>query len=290
MAAAKTRTEGNEGFVSSSKGITLSVVSLGVWMLTLILFRITDAIAKGSIDYQAFCLFSSFILSIATGIYISRLMYPPHDKWRALAIFLNILLIYSSANGIQTGNAALGKASSEKTNKPVSELALFGLLDTRPWLIDATSKTVIQNISAENRKLTDNNKNLSTEVAALKQLMIGNDKTGLMKNLSDTIHLLQTQNNELRAQVETLQKQPASENKDELVKQLQNEITELKNKLRQLETSANNYNMARQQWINKTNTDVKFRTFATKFRREVSIYMGKDYYNKLFNLKDQVVE
>ena len=278
MAAAKTRTEGNEGFVSSSKGITLSVVSLGVWMLTLILFKMTDAIAKGTVDYKAFCLFASFILSVATGIYISRLIYPPHDKWRGLAIFLNILLIYSSANGIQTAHAALEKPAPGKTTKPASELALFGLLDVRPWLVDATSKETIQSFSAENKKLAEDNKKLTTEVSRLNQLMIDNDKTGIVKDFADTIQVLQTENINLKTQIQTLQQQLAGENKDDLVNQLRKEIARLGNQLKQLETYIRNYDVARKQWINKINTDKKFNVFVSKFRKEVSMYLGKDYY------------
>ena len=278
MAASKPKPEGNDGFVSSSKGITLSVVSLGVWILTLVFFQMADAIAKGKVDYPVFCLFASFILSVAVGIYMSKLIYQRDDKWRTLAIFLNILLIYSSANGIQAGHAAIAKAESQKTDKPISQLALFGLLDARPWLTDAISKEKIKSLTAENASLLG-------QVTELRQVMNANDQSGVVKNFTDANQNLHVENDHLKARVESLQGQLASENKDQLVQQLQNDISNLNSQLWQIQERIAKYNSIRNQWINKVNSDEKFMGFVSKFRQGIAQFMGMDYYDQLFNFE-----
>lgn len=250
MATSKPDPQGNEGFVSSSKGITLSVISLGVWTLSLILFRMADAIVKGKIDYQNFCLFASFILSVASGIYISRLIYQRTDKWRTVAMVLNILLIYSSANGIQAGHAALAKAEAKKTDKNISQLALFGLLDARPWLRDAVSTEKIKTLSAENAGLVK-------QVSELKNRSFPENNDVVIKNLTESNRYLQNENENLR------------------------------NQLGQIKERIDGFNSIRAQWLNKEKTDERFKVYVSKFRESLTQYLGSEYYNQLFyyNLK-----
>jgi|GEM_PF-3191031 len=56
MTVKKSPEEGFDGFITSSKGITLSFVSLAVWAVTLLAYRMTSVIAGKQLTYDVFCL------------------------------------------------------------------------------------------------------------------------------------------------------------------------------------------------------------------------------------------
>ena len=177
--AGKVKEEGFEGFVTSSKAISLSIVSVCVWGFTLLFYKMVHVFTD--VDYAVFCLFCSFVLSLVLGIMISKNVYSKTDNLRIVAILLNIFLIYTSSNGIQAGNAAFSKPTEEnkeELKKTPEKFALFGLLDVRPWLPDATSKKKIQVLEEENRHLSNMVENYQ---ATLKT----NDQTGIIYKLVD---------------------------------------------------------------------------------------------------------
>src|SRR5436190_15396160 len=102
------------GFISAKKGITLSVLGPAVWAFTLVFYQMGQAMYH-RLDYTTFCLFVSFGLSTLSGIYVSRSLYRNADLGgKALLAALTIILIYTSANGIQAGHSALGTPDKEK--------------------------------------------------------------------------------------------------------------------------------------------------------------------------------
>jgi len=255
-----TNGEGYEGFVSSSKGITLSIVSLGVWGFTLIFYKMAVAVVS-DIDYKNFCLFCSFFLSLVLGIMISRTIYRRTDKLRVVAIMLNILLIYTSANGIQAGNASF--PSNDAENGERENGALFGFLDSRPWLQDAKSKTRIKNLQT-----------INTRVQSDLQVAIKN-----AEDYKAEVQKLKRENTLLLERVNLMQS-PGGPNMDDLYSRInrQQEIME------GLKSKANDFNRLRGQWVNKIRTDREFSQFAESInRRLVSFQFPENYLNQVFS-------
>jgi len=157
-------------FVNPKKGIQLSVLALAVWTLTSTFYSMSKEVF-GKVDYEGFCLFVSFFLSILAGIYIGRLLYKRTDTGTfIIAIVLNILLIYSAVNGIQAGVAKNADVPKEKNSpqdgKDVTQMGFsIPFIDSRPWLKDAYSKTEIQQL----RSTTDS---LKTELMKMRALSV----------------------------------------------------------------------------------------------------------------------
>lgn len=241
MATTTTPAEGFGGFITSSKGITLSIVSLGVWGVTLIFYRMAAAIFGPQLSYETFCLFTSFLLSLVLGIYISRGFYQKTDKFRYLAIGLNVLLIYTSANGIQAGNANFSTPAKAEKKDAATELALFGLLDVRPWLPDASSKATITSLTGQNEQLTANTKQLTAEVSQLKttiselnNVLNTRDNNKVLQQLLEENRRLRADSSQLATELNAFRNRPVPANRDEEVKRLQDENTRLNNRLRDM--------------------------------------------------------
>lgn len=286
MATTTTHTEGFEGFITSSKGITLSIVSLGVWGFTLIFYRMAAAIFGEQVGYETFCLFTSFLLSLVLGIYISRGFYSKTDKFRLLAIGLNVLLIYTSANGIQAGNANFTKAVNAGTETTMS---LFGLLDARPWLPDATSRQEIANnrqqissLQNEVASLHRNNASLNAHIQELKRALDNRDYTGKLREMAEENQHLRAQNDALSAELDALHNRPIPGNQDAELQRLQQENTKLNNQLNDLYKRIEGYNAIRNEWTGKAQTDSVFSRYAQTQRKLWQRYFGRDYYQDLF--------
>lgn len=272
--AAKVREEGFEGFVTSSRAITLSIVSVCVWGFTLLLYKMTHVFTD--VDYEVFCLFCSFVLSLVLGILISKNVYSKTDNLRIVAILLNIFLIYTSSNGIQAGNAAFSKpqeVNKEELKKAPEKFALFGLLDVRPWLPDATSKKKIQVLAEENRYLSNIVENYQATLKA-------NDQTGIINSLTMQNENLTKENADLKSEIISLREKGESSKTEG---ELRSTIESLQIRWNAFEQRVNEYVRIRGEWINKANTDKEFASFAELIKRRLpSFKFSEKYYDQLF--------
>jgi hypothetical protein len=266
MTANNSKEAGYEGFVSSAKAINLSIVSVCVWGFTFMFYKMAVVIVK-DVDYAAFCLFCSFILSLVLGVFISRKIYSKKDNLRFLAILLNIFLIYTSANGIQAGNAAFSKP--ENGEKKGDKMALFGIFDARPWLPDATSKNKIKDLTEENVYLT----RLADDY---KQALNSKDEGGLIKTLTDENVRLKMTTDSLTREIMTIREKSSAPDDQKL----QAEINLLRTYINE---KVYPYINTRNEWVNRANSDKEFADFANRISVRLPAYkFSQDYYNRLF--------
>lgn len=272
--AGKVKEEGFEGFVTSSKAISLSIVSVCVWGFTLLFYKMADVFTD--VDYAVFCLFCSFVLSLVLGIMISKNVYSKTDNLRIVAILLNIFLIYTSSNGIQAGNAAFSKPAEEnkeELKKTPEKFALFGLLDVRPWLPDATSKKKIQVLEEENRYLSNRVENYQATLKA-------NDQTGIINSLTIQNENLAKENADLKSEIISLREKGESSKTEG---ELRSIIDSLQKRWNAYEQRVNEYVGIRGEWINKTNADREFASFAGLIKKRLpSFKFSEKYYDQLF--------
>ena len=272
--AGKVKEEGFEGFITSSKAISLSIVSVCVWGFTLLFYKMADVFTD--VDYAVFCLFCSFVLSLVLGIMISKNVYSKTDNLRIVAILLNIFLIYTSSNGIQAGNAAFSKPAEEnkeELKKTPEKFALFGLLDVRPWLPDATSKKKIQVLEEENRYLSNMVENYQATLKA-------NDQTGIINSLTIQNENLAKENADLKSEIISLREKGESSKTEGELRAI---IDSLQKRWNAYEQRVNEYVGIRGEWINKTNADREFASFAGLIKKRLpSFKFSEKYYDQLF--------
>jgi|GEM_PF-2763583 len=176
------------------------------------------------------------------GIYISKGIYKRTDRFRHLTIFLNIFLIYTSANGIQAGHAFF---ETSQAGPKTEQLALFGWLDARPWLPDATSKKMIHDLRVTTEQL-------SIENDSLKQLAMGDRYNEEIKKLKEEINRLNARNQSLSDSLKLAHSRLAD------------------------------FEQTRSQWKEKLNTDTNFYKQVTIFKsRMVDPRFYPGYFEKL---------
>lgn len=242
----------SSGFITSSKGITLSIVSLCTWAFTQILYKMTSIILGKNVSYEAFCLFVSLGISLLGGYYIVKQLYNKKDKLRNFAMGLNILLIYSSANGIQAGIAASSTGYTQSTNGTTGKItvmpvqsALFGLIDTRPWLPDLTSKIAITELKTANNSLQfklDSVISKKTEATSQPSVDIDKLRFYLIDSIRGALNLSNNENPNIEA-----------------------------------------YEQLRNRWLQKEETDPDFRGSMYKFRDFMRKWMGQGYLDSLLH-------
>ena len=197
-----------EGFITTKKGFSLSSMSLFIWISTGILFKLTTFLVE-SIDYQAFCFFVSLLLSGLAGFYLTnRLVKNVSGSSRILLAVANILLLYTSANGIQSGYCFISQPSQ---NESVQESSLIPFMLAKPWLPDKFQSSEIQNLEGKNKLLekrvyelesyTGDKSNLIKEIEKLKagNQSLVDSVNGLRERLDNT-----TDDSQLRRELEEL--------------------------------------------------------------------------------------
>jgi regulator of replication initiation timing len=178
-----------EGFITTKKGFTLSSMSLFIWILTGILFKIS-MVFFSQIDYQTFCFFVSLLLSGMAGLYLTgRLVKNVSGSSRMLLAVANILLLYTSANGIQSGYCFL---SDESINDGVKHSALIPFIEAKPWLPDKFQSNKIERLEVQNEVLEQKVAELEFYTADKSELMKEIEKLkSNNRSLSDSLNILQ---------------------------------------------------------------------------------------------------
>ena len=135
------------GFLTPGKAITISTMSLFIWILTGISYKALTFVAK-CVNYEAVTFFASLLLSCICGFYlVKKILKNASFATKFILGFANILLLYTSANGIQTGYCFISKPASGE----VKECSLIPFLVAKPWLPDQYTGSVIESLKAEIR-------------------------------------------------------------------------------------------------------------------------------------------
>jgi hypothetical protein len=160
-----------EGFATTKKGVTLPVLSTVIWILTGMGFFISCKVFNQS-DYVTFTFITSLGLSVFFGILLVRRMLRNADLLSKIVLgLINILMIYSSANGIQAGYCFFSQTDSDEIQCAETKASLIPFIPAKPWLPARETRTV-QEVkqpveSAINEKqITDP---LYNEIAKLKE-------------------------------------------------------------------------------------------------------------------------
>ncbi len=179
------------GFLTPGKAITISTMSLFIWILTGICYKVLTFVAS-CINYEAVTFFASLLLSCACGFYLVKKILKNASFFTKIILgFANILLLYTSANGIQTGYCFISKPVSGE----VQECSLIPFIVARPWLPDRYTETEIESLKEENKNLKAQNSEsqntseiefLKQENKRLKEQISGiTDQSGDVKVLED---------------------------------------------------------------------------------------------------------
>ena len=130
-----------EGFVTPAKAISLPGISLGIWVATLIFYRML-VVMDLCPDYTAFCFFTSLLLSAGGSfLAVSKMKLQLATGSKLFLVLMNTFVIYTSANGIQAGNSFLSNSEPGEVCKKAS---LIPLLTSASWLPDKDSRETIE--------------------------------------------------------------------------------------------------------------------------------------------------
>ena len=137
------------GFLTPGKAITISTMSLFIWILTGICYKVLTFVAT-CVNYEAVTFFASLLLSCACGFYlVKKILKNASFSTKIILGFANILLLYTSANGIQTGYCFISKPAPGE----VQECSLIPFIVAKPWLPDQFTGSEIESLKEENKTL-----------------------------------------------------------------------------------------------------------------------------------------
>lgn len=291
-----------EGFITTKKGFTLSSMSLFIWILTGILFKLT-LLFFGSIDYETFCFLVSLLLSALAGIYLTnKLVKNVAGSSRLLLAVANIILLYTSANGIQSGYCFISQPSQ---NENVQSSSLIPFMVAKPWLPDKFQFSMIQDLEEENQMLekkiidlqsdTPDNSELINEIEKLREAnqIMGDSIKSLQIQLEEPsdysqIHReleelqlinqnLENANRKLRAELTSVSRESGRLNA--VISELREQCSPLSNRIERLIERISEYNSLQQHWRDLVNENDEFKPLV----REIPIFVGRDFYQRFFN-------
>lgn len=289
-----------EGFITTKKGFTLSSTSLFIWIATGILFKLADTLIS-NVDYQTFCFFVSLLLSGFAGFFLTnRLVKNVSVSSRLLLSVANILLLYTSANGIQSGYCFI---SSPSQNQIASQSSLIPFLEAKPWLPDKFQSNAIEELKSKNEKL---------EQSVIELQNFNPDNTDLIneiQRLREQNHLLidslnriqlssenHSDNSQLMQELEQLKEENqrlkiANEDLKRKLDRTTSEYSDLKNRYdvlrekcaktsddyKKLAERVQEYNSLQDQWREKIGSPN-----YNSLRRNIITSFGNDFYKRFF--------
>ncbi|MCX6230312.1 MAG: hypothetical protein NTZ33_02095 [Bacteroidetes bacterium] len=150
----------NDGIIKSKEGITLPVLSLGIWILTGIIYKLL-AIPFKSINYYNAVFITSLLFSVICGFtFLNDLLKKNSQPSRLFLILLNIILLFASANGYQQGYSFIASNPDQKETKA----GFFtSILDPRPWIPDKLLQNKNNELITENENRKDTINKISIE-------------------------------------------------------------------------------------------------------------------------------
>ena len=289
-----------EGFITTKKGFTLSSTALFIWIATGILFKLTDTFFA-NIDYQTFCFFVSLLLSGLAGYFLTnRLVKNVSISSRLLLAIANILLLYTSANGIQSGYCFISHPSQDQI---ANHSSLIPFIEAKPWLPDKFQSNTIEELKLKNEKLeqrVNELQNFSADKSELiKEIVRLNKQNRLLidrlnnlqsesGNYSDNSQLLQ-ELDRLREENQRLKR--ANEDLKLRLERTTSEYSKLKNSYdglrekcagiednyRNLAERVKEFNLLQSQWREKIGSP-NYRSL----RKNIITFFGNDAYKRFF--------
>ena len=289
-----------EGFITTKRGFTLSSMSLFIWISTGILFKLTTYLVE-SIDYQAFCFFVSLLLSGLAGFYLTnRLVKNVSGSSRILLAVANILLLYTSANGIQSGYCFISQPSQ---NESVQESSLIPFMLAKPWLPDKFQSSAIQDLDEKNKLLekrvyelesyTGDNSNLIKEIEKLKtgNQSLVDSVNGLRERLNNTTHDSQLRRELEELRVDNQKLRDANRELTFKLERMTEEYSSLKNKYNELREKCSgcqeNYKRLTERLEEYNSMQNEWREIIASpnlrsLRKNIITAVGGDFYKKFF--------
>jgi hypothetical protein len=289
-----------EGFITTKKGFTLSSMALFIWIATGILFKLSDTFFA-NIDYQTFCFFVSLLLSGLAGYFLTnRLVKNVSASSRLLLATANILLLYTSANGIQSGYCFI---SSPSQNQIASQSSLIPFLEAKPWLPDKFQANTIDELKTTNEQLEQRVIELQNftgdKFELIKEIDGLNEQNRLLKDSLNRIQSgsgNQTDNSQLMQELERLKEenqrlQMTNEDLKRKLDQTTSEYSDLKNRYnvlrekcaktsddyKKLTDRVKEYNLLQSQWREKIGSPN-----YNSLRRNIITSFGNDFYKRFF--------
>lgn len=179
------------GFFTPGKGISQMMISLFIWVLTGIIYKLCNVI-NPCVKYELVCFLSSLILSILSGIMINRRLLKNLDvRNRFIYGVANILLLYTSSNGMQ---AAYCVFSEPDANEKTECASIIPFIEARPWLPDLYHTSIIQDVTNERDQLKNKLKDV--------QSVVSGNNTKLLNDINS----LREENLRLRQQLDACSK------------------------------------------------------------------------------------
>ncbi len=205
-----------EEIVTSDKGITLPTLSMSIWVATNILYGLLHLLfVKATDNYSTWTFVISLLLSIVCGIFlISKMIKEKTQPKKAIFIILNIVMLYTSANGIQAGYSVISTGNQPKsaTNDPKALHSGFSIpfINSRPWIPDKF-------LENENKNLASDKTQLQTELDSLltKRNTIdvsNNNASGENRTLLEEISRLKNDYDNAQKKIDILMKKIQSHN------------------------------------------------------------------------------
>ncbi len=283
-----------DDFISPKKGITLSSVSFTIWILTHLSYAIFIGNSKDPEFYQWYSLTVTFLLSVIAVIFIVKMLY---NKLELASYFfvgsLNVVLIFTSANGIQAGHSFLNQPKENSPLPPTAQLSIFSFLNPRPWLPDAYSKKQITDLKKSNKDLNYLVDSLKRNVAA-----IGGQQHSAQTTLNDSLLKHQKEIEDLRNQNQALANSitDLNQNAQRVQQRLEEARTVCNNslevcrknnellnaKINRLQTNIKDFNDLQNRWKGKTERDTSFKNYASNLNGALIKFFDKDYYKRIF--------
>ena len=175
-----------EGFVTPAKAISLPGLSLGIWVATLIFYRILvemDFCPK----YTAFCFFTSLVFSVGGSfLAVNKMKLQASTGSKLFLVLMNTFVIYTSANGIQAGNSFL---SNSEPGEVCQKASLIPLLTAASWLPDKDSRQTIASQAENQTALRDSFNNINARYEDL--IDASKSSRGLVTSLQNRTDSLQ---------------------------------------------------------------------------------------------------
>jgi hypothetical protein len=150
------------GFVTTKEAVTLPGLSLAIWIATGMTYKMAYLTFK-DINYEATVCITSCVFSIAASYFFVKGLIDKTSPKPVFLVALNALMLYSSANGIQSGYSFMA-SNGQKAEASSVKMSGFQIpfLDARPWIPD-------NNATTENTELRNQNKVLLVENSKLRQ-------------------------------------------------------------------------------------------------------------------------
>lgn len=252
-------TADDSGFFVPGKGVNHMMVSLIIWATTGFIYKVSTLFFN-CVKYELVCFISSFALSLISGIIINRKLLKKHDFGKKFIYgFANILLLYTSSNGMQAAYCVTSKPGANETSNCAS---LIPFIEARPWLPALYHISILEDLSRENDRFK----------ADLK------DTTGMTEKgeLIDEISILKSVNRALQHEIDKLQ--PTQDNNPQQA-QLSSDCNLLYDQIDTLQQRIQKFNQRQSDW--KRLADIKHINTVNNIVTSATHDSG--FYNFLFN-------